>query len=116
MVDLSKEIPLEKILVINSTYQSNKLRKRLLKSGLLSHVCVKCNNSTWLDKPIPLELNHKNGDNSDNRLFNLELICPNCHAFTDSYRGKNWGKAKNKHYYAGMAERVDATVLRTVVH
>jgi predicted RNA-binding Zn-ribbon protein involved in translation (DUF1610 family) len=36
-----------------------------------------------------LELNHKNGTPTDNRLENLELLCPNCHAFTDNYRGKN---------------------------
>ena len=39
--------------------------------------------------PIPLELHHKNGNNRDNRLENIVLLCPNCHALTESYRGKN---------------------------
>ena len=43
----------------------------------------------WLGQEIPLELNHINGINVDNRKSNIELICPNCHSFTDSYRGKN---------------------------
>lgn len=43
----------------------------------------------WQDKEIPLELHHINGNNRDNRLENLMLLCPNCHALTDSYRGKN---------------------------
>lgn len=93
-------IPLEEILVEGSTYQSNKLRLRLLKAGLKEYRCEKCNNTEWNDQPIPLELNHINGDNSDNRLENLELLCPNCHAQTDSYRGKNYGNAKNKHHYS----------------
>ena len=44
-----------------------------------------------MGKPIPLELHHINGINTDNRLENLKFLCPNCHAFTDTYRGKNTG-------------------------
>lgn len=44
-----------------------------------------------MDKPIPLELHHINGVHSDNRIENLQLLCPNCHALTDNYRGKNIG-------------------------
>lgn len=90
---------LESILVENSSYQSNKLRIKLLKAGIKKHKCETCNGTEWNGKPIPLELSHKNGNNSDHRLENLEMICPNCHALTDTYRGKNWGKAKNIHHY-----------------
>lgn len=48
-----------------------------------------CGNTEWLDKHIPLELHHINGNHKDNRLSNLQLLCPNCHALTDNYRGKN---------------------------
>ena len=44
-----------------------------------------------MDKPIPLELHHINGVHSDNRIENLQLLCPNCHALTDNYRCKNIG-------------------------
>ena len=40
---------------------------------------------------IPLELHHLNGVRTDNRISNLRLLCPNCHALTDNYRGKNIG-------------------------
>ena len=69
--------------------QTNKVRIRLLEEGYKEHRCECCGLTTWLDKPIPLELHHKNGDKTNNTLENFVLLCPNCHAFTDSYRGKN---------------------------
>jgi 5-methylcytosine-specific restriction endonuclease McrA len=92
--------PLVDILVEKSTYQSNKLRKRLLADGLKEHKCEVCFNTTWMDKPIPLELDHINSINDDHRLHNLRLLCPNCHAQTDCYRGRNWGKASKRHHWA----------------
>ena len=70
-------------------YQSNKLRNRLIKDNIKSNQCEKCNNSTWLDMPIKLELHHKDGNKYNNNLNNLELLCPNCHSYTDTYKGKN---------------------------
>ncbi|MBA3873826.1 MAG: HNH endonuclease [Anaerolineae bacterium] len=81
---------LEEILVENSTYvSSNNLRKRLIAEGIFEHRCVSCGLDTWLDNKIPLEIDHINGDRRDNRLENLRLLCPNCHALTSTYRGKN---------------------------
>ena len=84
-----QEKPLMEILAKDSAYQSHKLKRRLILEGVKLHVCESCRLTEWLGKPIPLELHHVNGNNSDNRLENLLLLCPNCHALTDSYRGKN---------------------------
>ena len=69
--------------------QSNKVRKKLLQEGYKEHRCENCGLTKWLEQPIPLELHHIDGDRYNNTLENFQLLCPNCHAFTDSYRGKN---------------------------
>ncbi len=80
---------LDAILVQDSFYTSSMLRKRLIAEGIFEHRCVSCGLETWLDNKIPLEIDHINGDRRDNRLENLRLLCPNCHALTTTYRGKN---------------------------
>lgn len=83
-------IPLSKILVEHSSYKSlSKIRNRLIKEGLKEHRCEICGNHEWNGKPIPLQLHHINGNPTDNRLSNLQVLCPNCHAQTDNYSGKN---------------------------
>lgn len=85
-----RKIPMAEILVEDSSYKnSNNLRKRLLKEGMLARECVICELKLWLGKPIPLELDHINGKHTDNRIENLRMLCPNCHAQTDTYKGKN---------------------------
>ena len=86
-------IPLEEILVNNSTYRggSHTLKKRLLASGLKQWACERCYRHAWNGKPIPLELEHISGKRFDNRIENLRLLCPNCHAQTPTYRGRNIG-------------------------
>ncbi len=80
---------IEEYLTKNSATQSPKLKRYLLECGMFEAKCVRCELFTWLDEPIPLELDHIDGDNTNNELSNLRLLCPNCHAKTSTYRGKN---------------------------
>lgn len=79
------------ILVENSEYKSRyHLKNRLVKEGLLDYKCASCeNDGYWNGKKLTLQLEHKNGIPNDNRLSNLEFLCPNCHSQTDTYSGKN---------------------------
>jgi 5-methylcytosine-specific restriction endonuclease McrA len=83
--------PVEQLLVLDRKYpyQSYKLKNRLLQEGIKVHQCECCGITKWNGQPAPLELDHINGINYDNRLENLRLLCPNCHAQTETYRGKN---------------------------
>lgn len=90
-------LTLEEILVENSTYNNgNNLKEKLFNAGLKERRCERCGLTEWQDNPIPFQLHHKNGIHNDNRLENLELLCPNCHAITDNFAGKNIDRSKQK--------------------
>lgn len=79
-------IPTTQLLVSNSNYQSHKLRKRLLRENYFEHKCYSCNLTEWMNYPITLELEHIDGDHTNNQIENLTLLCPNCHSLTPTWR------------------------------
>ena len=86
---VKKRWSLEEYLQNSSDIQTFKVKTRILEEGIKEHKCECCGLSEWLGQPIPLELHHIDGDRTNNVLRNYQLLCPNCHSFTDSYRGKN---------------------------
>jgi hypothetical protein len=93
-VPVTPALPLERILVIGRLTPTSKLKQRLIEAGLKESKCEICSRDNWNGRPIPLELDHINGRRDDNRLSNLRLLCPNCHAQTPTYRGRNIGTSK----------------------
>ena len=85
-----KKYDLKDILVQNSPYKTtNSLKRRLFSENIKEEKCEICGISEWRGKKLSLELHHINGDPFDNRIENLQIICPNCHSITENYRGKN---------------------------
>ncbi len=75
---------------------SNRLKKKLIEDGIKEYKCECCGLTEWLDEPIPLELHHIDGNSYNNKLYNLSIICPNCHFKTHNYSGRKIKMDSNK--------------------
>lgn len=70
-----------------------------IRRYLLERSGSKCEQCGWskihpVTGKVPLEINHKDGDHTNNKEDNLEIICPNCHSLTETYRSLNKGKGR----------------------
>jgi len=70
------------------------IREYLLKT--LPNQCAICQNIEWKKQPIPLVMDHIDGDSENRSITNLRLICPNCDAQTSTYKGRNRGRGRSK--------------------
>lgn len=82
-----------KIEIIKGNGTSRGVKRYLLEQ---SNQCNKCKNVEWNNEPIPLELEHIDGNSDNNKLSNVELLCPNCHAQTPTYKNRNKGNGRWK--------------------
>lgn len=88
-----------KYLKIDKDIENNNIvSKKSLRSYLIrkDYSCEECHISSWNDKPITLEIDHIDGDGSNNVLNNVRLLCPNCHSQTSTYKGRNIHNPKGK--------------------
>lgn len=77
--------------------QTGKFYKKSVKRYLSEQKdgCWTCGITEWNNKPIVLELEHIDGDSTNNAEGNLSLLCPNCHSQTATYKGRNRGKGRH---------------------
>lgn len=78
-----QRLPLEALCAAAAPRGRRNLKRRLLAAGVKQPRCETCGLTEWLGAPISLALHHVNGDRHDNRLVNLRILCPNCHAQED---------------------------------
>lgn len=94
-VKMSKDI--QEYLTKGSNIKTYKLKEKLFSAGLKENKCEICGCNSWIGKPIACQLHHIDGDNTNNELSNLQILCPNCHSQTDNYCG-NSNSRKIKHF------------------
>jgi DNA-binding CsgD family transcriptional regulator len=81
--------PIAELLVAGTYRGRENLKLRLVKEGLKENRCERCGLGEWRGEPLSVALHHVNGDRLDNRLENLELLCPFCHSLTNTFSGRN---------------------------
>ena len=96
MATSREKYTLDEILIKNSPITQKVLRGYIERHHVIPYQCDICGcDGHWQDGEISLELDHIDGDNTNNEITNLHYLCPNCHALTKTYRGRNKGVQPN---------------------
>lgn len=99
-INFNKKIPIEELLVVGPYRSTQSFKERLLKEKILQNKCSECSlTDSWNNKKLSLQLDHINGNNCDNRLENLRIVCPNCHSQTETFCGSKAKKEKHAYKY-----------------
>jgi hypothetical protein len=104
---------LDDLVPIEKTYSGvNNTLTPIIRRYLIEKAENKCQKCGWCEvNPktglVPIQINHIDGDSTNTRPENLEVICPNCHALTENFGGLNRGKGRKKRY-AEVAQRLCA--------
>lgn len=110
----TKKRPLEDLLVKDSTCSRQNLKRRLFQEGLKEPRCELCGqDENWRGRRMAMIIDHINGVRNDNRIENLQIVCPNCAATLDTHCGRKNRVPKSKkscrrcgrHFFPGRPEQ-----------
>ena len=73
----------------NKSISSHRLKNKLIRDGVKEDRCEICGITEWIGKKLTLQLHHKDGNHYNNRLDNLQILCPNCHSLQETNCIKN---------------------------
>jgi len=102
----------EDIFKKESLIASSRISRYLFKFGIKERVCERCGRVEWEGEPIPLQVHHIDGDRTNNSVENLQILCPNCHALTDNYCGKNAKKRTAKEIIKETEEKLNKKICK----
>jgi len=86
---MTKDKALSTIFINNSNIKTPSLKKYIQKFEFKKYVCENCcNQGQWMNSNLVLQLHHIDGDARNNKLNNLQFLCPNCHSQTPNFSGK----------------------------
>lgn len=91
------------------------LKRTLFKVGYKNNKCELCGIDTWNGKPINCQLHHINGNHLDNKLENLQILCPNCHSQTDNYCGNANSDRKKVKFCPDCGKKITRTSARCTI-
>lgn len=80
--------------------------KKFIRNYLMEKNNYKCEQCGWGQRNpysglIPLQLHHKDGNYKNNKIDNLQILCPNCHSLTDNYKNMNKDSVRERNKYVG---------------
>ncbi len=104
MQDFIFEKRFERYLMCNFSFGIVILKRILV--DLYENECQECGIDSWNGKKIVLDIEHIDGDSNNNDFLNLSLLCQNCHAQTETYKGRNKGNGRHsrrKRYMDGKS-------------
>jgi len=89
-IQSSEKYDLAEVFIKNSPVTQKILRGYVERHNILEYKCQNCGcDGHWQNGIISLEIDHIDGNNNNNEISNLRYLCPNCHALTETYRGRN---------------------------